>query len=498
MKYFVTIGGRKYDFLRLKFKRTADMESQVAELLLAPAKNTTLPTQDESVIINKEVNNTTLLKWQGKVQRVQHIPLPNNTVKVIAYDLKFKINFNNVISIAYASQKGSAIFSIEAQPTATTDLTLGTVQTTDAVLDTVTFGKSILAGDSKITRSSAFEILQILGDSDIYIERNGTAHYLRDAGTSRTTTHVLEHGLNGTLMPDIGYSEDEIRRVKQVIVKGAGVGSNFFQGSAGSPTAADKVKQIELPFALSDATADLAAQTILTELDKTNKYAKFQLEVDLFQTNYDVYDTVKLKARLPNKNVDENLKIFSIETIVSSGLDDISEISIIELQNFERAQLAKMLNPIEVSSNSLAMIKTGISFTQAGRNSIPTRIEEAVSVEYESQAESFELIGQLHTFNSTPIMGAYVTLGLNITTRKKALGAIQLYFFDGTDVYPDNSLGKQIQVFFNPNVGERTYDSLTYFIPADLAGKTLNFFINVDSFGEIDVTGKALIQSVSF
>ena len=489
MKYFLTIGGRKYDYLRMKFTREASMESKVAELLLAPAKGSTNPAFDEVVIITKEINNATpLLKWQGKVQQVQDIALPNGTIKVIAYDLKYKINFVNVLNAGYASSKGSTIFSAEIEP-AKTDLTLGTVQTTDSILDTVSLGKSISGSDSKVTKSSAFEIIQIMGDSDIYIERNGTAHYLRDAGTDRSTTHILEHGLNGVLLPDIGYNEDEIRRVKQVIIKGAGVGSNFILGTAGTPSSTDKVKQIELGFVASNATATLAAQTVLNELDKTNKYAKFRLDVDLFSTNYDVFDTIKLKARLTNRTLTVNLKIFSIETTVSPGLDDLSESVTMELQNFERAQLAKMLNPIEVSSNSLARIKSGIKFTQVDNNTLPASLGEHSNTNIDETAiAGLSTLGTIGTFSSQKTNGAYVNVGVRCTARKSGSGSIRFNIYDGVDSWPkSNNLDYPI----TSDVGAETYITFTVFIPVNVAGKTMELRSVIGVGDEVEVKGQA-------
>lgn len=495
MKYYLTIGGRKYDFLRMEFERVATVESKTATILIAPAKGSTVPIYDEAVIINKEINNTTILKWQGKVKAVQYIPLPNNTIKIIAYDLKYKINFLNVKNSGYSSSKGSTIFTTEVETVGITDLTLGTVETTDSVLDSVALGKSISGSDSKVTRRSAFEMIQIMGDSDIYITRDGTAHYLRDAGTDRSTTHILEHGLNGTLNPDIGYSEDETRRVKQVIIKGAGVGTNFLLGTAGTPATTDKVRQIELPFVSSNATATLSAQTVLNELDKTNKYSSFQLDTDLFSTNYDVFDTVKLKARLPNKTINEDLKIFSIKTIVSSGLDDIHELVTIELQNFERAQLAQMLNPIEVANHSLATIKSGISFTQAEINTLPASLGEHSNTSIEETAiPGTTDIATLGTFSSQKTSGAYVILGLRCIIRKFS-GQVLIRFnvSDGTTNYP---ISNNLDYDIGNSIGETTYLQITIFIPADVAGKTMTLRAVVGTTDEVEVKGQAYMFSL--
>lgn len=499
MKYFLTIGSRKHDFLRMKFGRIATVESKTAELLIAPAKGSTRPTIGEAVLITKELDGTVMTKWQGKVFQVQDIPLENDIIKIIAYDLKHKINFKNVLNAGYASVKGSTILSTELETPSITDLTAGTISTSDSALDTMSFGKSITGKDSKITKNSAFEIIQIVSDRDIYVKRDGTVDYGTSVGTDRSATHVLEHVLNCTLAPDIGYSEDETRRVKQVIVKGAGVGTNFILGTAGTPLSTENVKQLELPYIPSNATATSAAQTIFNELDKTNKYSKVILSPDVFKTNYDVFDTVKLKARLTNRTINENLKIFSIETIVSAG-DEVHETVTLELQNFARAQLASMINPIEASSNTLASLQTGISLTQTNRNNLPSRIEEQISSSYESSVTSLTSItSSLATFGSVPIMGVYITLSMKITVRKKTAGEMNIFFFNATiGTFPDNTVGKQLKVNIPIEVGEVMRDSLTYFIPADLAGLTLQMFGEVVSTGEVEITGKAFIESVGF
>lgn len=499
MKYFLTIGGRNYDYIRMKFTREASMISKVAELILDPARMSTIPAFNEVVIITKEINNgTPITKWQGKIQTVQDIALPNNTIKIIAYDLKYKVNFVNVLNSGYASIKGSGIFTSEVQTPSITDLTLGTVETTDPSLDTVSLGKSISGSDSKVTRSTAFEMIQIMGDSDIYIHHDGTADYLRDAGSDRSSTMILEHGLNGALMPDIGYNEDEIRRVKQVIVKGTGVGTNFILGTAGSPGSTDKVRQIELPFVSSNATASLAAQTILNELDKTNKYSKFRLDTDVFQFAYDVYDTITLKARLPNKTIEETLKIFSITTTVESGSSDLNESVTFELQNFQRAQLAKMINPIEVSTSELARIKSGISFTQADTNIIPSIVSEELTTNFDSVVSLGDtgMGGLVIAFSSIPSVGTYITLSLKITTRKKGSGTLLMYFGDDAGFYPDHGTGKDIVVSYNPSVGAVTYDSLTFHIPQNQAGRFLLLFGEPETSGELAIEGKAYIQRI--
>lgn len=471
------------------------MESHAAEILIKPGKNTTRPAVGETVLITKEISNTILPKWQGKVQQIQDIPLENDIMKIIAYDLKFKINFINVKNSGYASSKGSTIFSTEVETPSITDLTLGSVDTTDSVLDTISFGKSISGADSKVTRSSAFEMIQVMGDRDIYIHRDGTADFLNGAGTNRSATHILLHGLNGILSPDIGYSEDEIRKVKQVIVKGAGTGSNFILGTAGTPLSTDKVKQIDLPYIASNATATLAATTIYNEFNKTNKYAKFVMTPDIFITNYDVFDTVKLKARLTNKTIDENLKIFSIETVVSIGAD-FHETVTLELQNFTRAQLAPTLNPIEASTVSLATIKTGIEFTQSNINTLPvtfgTHSSAFISATVTASETTVVTIG---TFSSQKTSGAFVYFSVKCVIKTNSGGVtdivIRFYVSDGTTNYPismsmDHAIGR--------GVGDELDIQMPIFIPTDVSGKTIT--LKAIANENVDVTGYSYMHSL--
>lgn len=494
MKYYLTIGSKKFDFLRLKFGRIVTMESKTAEILIAPAKGSTRPAIGDVVLIEKELDNTKTTKWQGKVWQIQDIPLENDVIKIIAYDLKYKINFLNVKNSGYATTKGSSILTTELETSSVTDLTAGTISTSDSSLDTVSFGKSITGADSKVTKSAAFEIIQILSDRDIYIKRDGTVDFGSSLGTDRSLTHILEHRLNCTLAPDIGYSEDETRRVKQVIVKGSGTGNNFILGTAGTPLSTDKVKQIDLPYIPSNATATLAATTIYNELNKTNKFAKVILSPDVFITNYDVFDTVRLKARLTNKTIDENLRIYSIETIVSAG-DEVHETVTIELQNFIRAQLATMTNPIEASSNQLANITTGISFTQASNNTLPTTFGSHASVFIEQTVLTPTSIASVGPFSSQKTSGAYFHFGVRCVIRNTGGVSgntfIRFRVSDGTTEYP---ISQAIDHYVGYGVGDYLDVQLTYFIPADVAGKTLTLI--AESNSSVDVTGSAYAYSL--
>lgn len=475
----------------MKFKRIATIETQIAEILLLPATGSTRPLVDDVVLITKEIDNTILSKWQGTVKQIQDIPMPNNVIKIIAYDKKYKLNFLNVLNAGYASSKGSTIFNSEIE-VSKTGLTLGTVDTSDSVLDTISFGKSVSGTDSKVTKGSAFEIIQITGNRDVYVERDGTANY-NDAGTDRSSTHILEHGLNGMLLPDIGYSEDETRRVKQVIVKGAGTGQNFILGTFGTPLSTDNVRQIDLPFIPSNATATLAAETIYNELNKVNKYTKFMLVPDVFTTNYDVFDTVKVKARLTNKTINENLKIFSIETTVSTD-NEISETVVIELQNFERAQLAQLSNPLEVTQKSMATMVSGVTFTQSNNNVLPASLGERSNTNInETALAGLTDVATLGTFSSQKTNGAYVHLGLEIIMRKAA-GNIRFFIRDDLgNAYPaSNNLDYPLHGY----IGDSTFLDFNTFIPADVAGRTFTLRTLVGVGQEVEVVGQAYMFSV--
>ena len=494
MKYFLTIGGRKYDFLRMHFRRKASTETQSADLLLNPAKGSTLPAINEAVLIEKEVNNTKMTKWEGKVNQVQFIPLPNNTVKVVAYDKAHKVNFVNVANIGYASQKGSSIFSTEVAPASTTDLTAGTVDTSDLVLDSVAFGKLKDVDSSRLNRKSAFDIIQSISDRDIYIQRNGTTDFLNGAGVDRSTTHILEHGLNCNLMPDIGYTEDETRRVKQVIIKGTGIGTNFRLGSAGTASPADKVKQIELPYVQTNDTADKVATNVLAELDKLNKFAQVQIPSDVFKVNYDVFDTVKLKAKLPNKTINENMKIYSIDTIVSGGLDDIHETVNLELQNFRRAVWAEMSNPLRNADNAINSLQLSEGFTQAGRNINPDIPQQVSLVGFDDIIGTSAVTENLATFNSKPIMGVFVQLTIKVVVRKTSGQFLVVLFSDGTTDFPTPGV---IPLEIKTNVGDVTYLNLSYRINADISNKTLQLKMIVGS-GEIEAGVSGVVNTLGY
>lgn len=476
MYYTLTIGGKEYQFISMNFKREASLESQVFRGTLVIPAGITLPTFDDSIIVKKQLLSNNILKWQGKVNQVRYLPTFPAAIEVIGYDLARKINSLKVPALGYSTTKGSTIFIANRDPEATTDLSTGTTDTADPSLDSIDLGKSKTGlEDSAFRRRQAMELVQMVSDRDIYIERAGAAHFNNGAGVDRSATLILEHGLNGFLTPDVSYLEDETRRIKKVTVKGKGVGDLFYTGSAGTAAAADKVKQIELPFLVSKDTLDKAATNIIAELDRTIKYAMFNF-IDVFTETYDVYDTVRLKARLPIKNIDDStLKIFSIETTVSGGKEQF-EIVTLELLNFRRGIWAKLVDPLKVAEAEDSRLGVSIGATQVldhvGMNSIVTDVG-ATRVTATITSAAFVNVGS-NAFASTPRnSGCHIMMGIRITPLVIDLisgGTLFIKATDGTTDYPASS---QIRVQYNDMVYKPTFTTAHLFIPADVSGKTI-------------------------
>ena len=485
MKYTITIGSTKYDFFRLKFKRKAGVESQPFSALLKIA-GARLPAIGDAVSIDKEINGAILNKYQGTVDQVQHIPTKEGVVKVAGYDKARKIEYVRTVNSGYNATKGSAIFNTEIAPTGTTNLTAGTVDTTDSAINTVNFGKTSSSVDSRLTRADAFKMIQMMSDRDIYVKRDGTVDFVNGAGTDRSTTHTFQHGLNCELSPDVGYSEDEIRRVKQVIVKGQGVGDIFKIGSAGSPAASDKVRQIELPFIQNNADADTVATNLLNEFNQQFKYAMIT-STDLFATNFDIFDTVKLKARIPTKDINENLKIFSIETIIEPG-NTLYETNTIELSNFRRAVWAPLVAPLEVEQANLQQIQFSATSTQAQANVLGAGGASVVAEEGNGQ-----FVGLINTtestlvtfsaLSSTNIAGVQIVASMRIRSRNfgNGTGILELRVSDGTNHWPSGSL--RLNFEYNPFVGKQSVANFSFIIPENLKSKTLTIKARVDGAG---------------
>lgn len=473
MYYTLTIGGKEYQFITMNFKREASLESQVFRGTLAIPAGVTLPAFNDSIIVKKQILQNNILKWQGKVNQVRYLPMFPAAVEVIGYDLARKLNYLKVPALGYSATKGSTIFVANRDPEATTDLIANTTDTSDPSLDSIDLGKSKTGQeDAAFTRRMALDLVQMVSDRDIYVERDGHANFLNPAGVNRSATLILEHGLNGFLTPDIFYLEDETRRIKKVITKGKGVGDLFYTGSSGSPAAADKIRPIELPFLVSKDTLDKAATNILAELDRTIKYAMFTF-IDVFTETYDVYDTVRLKARLPVKNIDDStMKIFSIETTVSGGKEQF-EIVILELLNFRRGIWAKLVDPLKVAEAEDSRLGVSIGATQVldhvGMNSIVTDVG-ATRVTATITSAAFVDIGA-NTFASTPKnTGCHIMMGIRITPLVIGSDFLLIKATDGTTDYPASS---QIRVQYNDMVYKPTFATAHLFIPADVSGKTI-------------------------
>lgn len=496
MKYYVTIGGRKFEWKHMVFKRQVGYESQTCSILIVPARGVTLPAFNDIISIDKEINGTTLNKWQGRVTTIQNIPLRDGTVKIIGYDFLRKASYIKVANLGYNNQKGSSILATEVAPYPTTDLTPGSISTTDQVLDTVNFGKNVSGGtDSAIDRSSAFQMIAAMSGRDVYIHRDGSVDLsgTGGSGTDRTTTHILEDGLNCNILPDIGYTEDETRRVKQVIVKGQGVGTNYVIGSAGTPAATDKVRQVEMAYIQSNAIANLIATSILNDLNQTHKYTKLEL-VDLFLTNYDIYDSVTLKARFPTKTVNQSMKIYSIETTVSNGLSDLHESVMLELSNFLRGVWAATVIKSEVADAVGKIENFNLVMTQAAISILPNIVAETLGTAAPADIGTVETYIEDVVFSSAPTVGCHVEMDLEITCkRESSTGILHLRLSDGTNSYPSSG---NVKVTFEPFVGERTRQHVSFFISADIKSKDITLYGTVESSGLVEVIARDIYYTI--
>lgn len=505
MKHYISIGGINYEFKQLHFGRIVGLDSIPFSALVAIAKGSALPTYDQTVIIQKEINGTLIEKYRGKVTDLNDNPTNNGMFEVSGFDLKRKIEYQPALNEGYASQKGSSIFSTEIAPSSVTDLTAGTVDAGTSgnynnTLDSVNFGKSTGSGNSRLTRKAVMEMLQMMSDADIYVKKSGIVDFVNGAGVDRSSTHILIHGENGMLSPDMGYKKSQSRRVKQVIVKGNGVGSGYHFGSAGTPASTDKKRQVEISSLVTDATCGFAAQSLLSELDQEVKFAKFILK-DVFQTDYDVYDTVKLKAVTPLQTVNENLKIFSIDTVINATDVGETETTTLQLANFRRGGWAKLANPFKVAEGNEDLASLSLGSTQ-----VQTQVENAGGssfIQEDGLGSAVDIVGSSSevtlgtsmTFNSTKTAGGFIFLSLLIVTRKFGLGSarLQLRFTDGTNFFP--TLPNVLYVRYDPFVGMRSRATVAYHIPNNLASKTLQ--IKAQTFdGEVEVTAESYFSSI--
>lgn len=497
MRYIVKCNNREFDFTSFNFKRQVGMTAEVFNGYCQVA-GPVIPQAGDSITVTKEILGNQILKFQGKISGVGYMPTKSALLYILAYDKNRKITYLDSSDKGFATPtKCSGNFSNQISPTAKTDLTPGTIDTTDSPPDSVNFGKTVTGGDSLLHRNQCMDILQMISNRDIYITRAGIANFLNGAGTDRSSGSgkmELIDGINGTIIGEIGYFEDDTRIIKKAVVKGKGAGvrdSYLGQAIAEGYTANDKMRQFEFPFLVSNQTCNTVAANILAELNKTVKYTKFQMTPDPFVVDYDIFDTVKLKARLPNKKVNENLKIFSIETNVS--LDkEISEIVTLELLNFVRGVWAPLLMPNKAGEANDGNIALS-SISQTAADQIGSSGGAAVVAEQQS-AVTGATIGiiesTLDTFtpsSATRIAGLHLFYSLRISSRQRSspiqiTSEIELYVHDVTSGidYPVISVG------YKPYIGMESFAFATLFVPADVSGHTLQ--IKASTLGDdVDV-----------
>ena len=480
MKYFITINSNEYAFTKAKFTRKVGSDSQIFEgwFMIAGAR---FPSKGDTLIVTKEILNIKVVKFQGKVTRIDYLPAYLGQVHIIAYDMVRKMLYLPARALGYASSKGSTIFSNEIGPdTATTDLTTGTVTTTDTSMDTWNFGKSLTGADSALSRNQILDIIQLVSGFDVYIHKNGTADFVNGAGTDRSASITLEDGMNGSLSPDIGYSEDDTRIVKKVIVKGSGVGvknGNIGVATAGGYVSTDKVRQIEMPYLSSAQTCNAAAANLLTELNKTAIYAKFIL-LDIISIDYDIFDTIKLKARLPNKIINVNLKIFSIETEVSPNAERY-ETTTIELANFNRAVTAPLVvsgQPGYAQANNISLSAISTQATDAQLKAATSN--QVVAAAY-GAAGGTQTVGtsfvSIYTFPTLPnqdVLGVHLWIPVRIVVGSvSGKTGVLFQITDGTNFFP--SATAQIEVEYKDAASTESLGGFSIYIPGNVKNQSL-------------------------
>lgn len=460
------------------------------------------------MVLTKEVLGTTITKFNGTVQQMMYLPSKKGEYRIIAYDKNRKITYLASASptsgnySGYAATKGSTILTTEIGPSsATTDLTAGNIDTTDPAIDTVNTGKTVNGTDSKLTRQNVLEMIQTITNGDIYIHKDGTTDFkLAGAGTDRTSTIVLVDGLNGELTGDFGYFTDNSKTVKRVIVKGKGTGVlNAVIGAAQDPSyvSTDKIRQFEIPFLQSYSTCNNVASNLLAELNKVTQYAKFQL-TDILTVDYDVFDTVRLKAKLINNNVDVNLKIYSIDVVVNVNQQEHESV-ILELLNFNRAIFAPLIIPTMAAGAAQKNIALSSQSTQAqdnigsaGGSSIIQNSANAVTETIVGISEVS--IGSV-VIGSTSIAGVFLNMDFKIIGRKfgSGIGILFIRVTDGTNFYPVG--GTFMWVQYSANEESITYKTCSILIPVDASGKTLTIKAQVAD-GEVVIENATYIETI--
>lgn len=485
MFYTLKINGVVYECSKISYKRMASLDSNVLDATMIIAGSRT-PNFNDPVVLTKEVLGTTITKFTGTVQQIFYLPSKKGQIRIIAYDKNRKITYLNVMNLGYAATKGSTIVSTEIGPSsATTDLTAGSIDTSDSAIDTVNFGKTINGTDSALTRQDALEAVAMISNRDIYIHRDGTTDFKNPAGTDRSNTIVLIDGINGELTGDFGYFTDNSKIVKQVIVKGKGTGVlNAVIGSAGTPASTDKVRQFEMPFLVSAATCNSVASNLLTELNKTTQYAKFKL-TDILTVDYDVFDTVKLKAKLINNNVNVNLKIYSIDVTINIDQQE-HEIVTLELLNFNRAIFAPLIIPTMAAGANQKNLSLSTRSTQAsdqiglsGGSSVVLGASAGAGVKTVISGSGYSnLIG--YAMDPVDVAGAHFWIPVQAIVHLTGQNQLLFRIFDGSSIYYPAEFSPEF-LDYDDNVGKKSRGTIHIFIPANVNGKTLTLQASIAS-----------------
>lgn len=251
-----------------------------------------------------------------------------------------------------------------------------------------------------------------------------------------------------------------------------------------------------MAFISKNSVCASVAQNILAELNKITKYARFQLNPELITIDYDIFDTVKLTAVLANKNVDENLKIYSIETEVSGDNETVT----LELANFTRGVWASLVLPGASSQGNADLVSFSATNTQAleqiGSSGGSSVIQEEQSDSAAASVTTTESL--IHTF--TPLIidkiaGVFLMMSVRIIPEKIGSedGLLDIRISDGTNFYPSG--GKVLRLAYNPHIDVPTYNTSIIFIPVELSGKTLSVRAKVAS-GKSRVTLRVYLESI--
>lgn len=489
VEYIVEIGPgpgslRKYEFHKLHYRREASLEPQAFNAFIE-VPGPTIPVIGNIFQITRILGNEKIVKFKGTVEALTESSSQKSILNVTGRDLKAKLQYLKTINTSYSATKGSAIVNPEA--ITDTGLTAGTINITDIALDTVSFGKVEGSTVIKFDRRLALEATQMMADfgaaekgAEIKVRTTGEVDYNKQVGTDRSASIVFEVGLNCEFASDQGYVNSEFGKVLRVEVKGKGVGTkDLKQGSAQDAgyLASSKLRTVELPFIVSNATANNAAKAILDELNKTAQYAMIDVTDVLPSPNnaWDVFDTVKLKARLKTQTVNLNLRIYSIDIDVSPQAENVERIQV-ELLNYKRAIFAPLIIDSLASKGNDSQLEMGIRSTQlqdhVGASGGASEITDIAATRTENVITSAAFVTiATNTFAATPkTAGCHIILGLSIMPIVTGVDFLLLKANDGVTDYPT---GTQVRVQYSDRAFHDGYAETHIFIPADVAGKTV-------------------------